>query len=146
MHATRIRALAVALLILRGLGAAAADGGSQADAALMQRALATAQVWAQDQSLILYCLRRDSHRAQWAQAVAGDRDKALAALRNTGATQQQADQVAAVIAQNYRVAEPSAEDPALNEACRTRDVERNIQILGPIAWPLWMRPPFNRLK
>ena len=139
-------AITAMLLILRGVGAVAAEGGTQVDAPTMQQALATAQTWAQDQSLILYCLRRDSHRDLWARAVAQDRDKALGALRNAGATQQQAEQAAAVIAQNYRVAEPSAEDPALDEACRNRDVERNVQILGSIAWPLWMRPPFNQLK
>lgn len=140
-------ALAVALLALLGVdAAAAADTRAQVDAAVMQQALATARIWAQDQSLILYCLRRNSHRDQWAHAVAGDRDKALDALRGAGATQQQAEQVAAVIAQNYRVTEPSAEDPVRSEACRTREVERNLEILGKIAWPLWMRPPFNGMK
>ena len=123
-----------------------ADVPSKLEPAVMLQALAAARTWAQDQSLILYCLRRHPNRDMLAHAIADDRDKALAGLRHAGGSEQQVRQVADVIAANYRLAEPSADDKPLTDACTAKDVERNVEILGAIAWPLWMRPPFKDMR
>ena len=62
---------------------------SRLDPAIMDRALATAKEWAEDQTLIAYCFRDRPDRELLAGAFVKDRDEALDRLRRGGATEQQ---------------------------------------------------------
>lgn len=119
---------------------------SRLDPAVMERAVAAAKQWAQDQTLILYCFRDQPNGQMLANAVVQDRDEALARLRHGGATEQQLRQVAVVIAENFRQAAPGSDDKAMTAACSVRDVERHVYLMNEIAWPLQMRPPFRDWK
>lgn len=119
---------------------------SKLDPAVIERAVATAKEWAQDQTLILYCFRNEPNREMLAGGVAKDRDEALVRLRRAGATEQQLRQVSVVIAENFRETAPGSDDKALTAACAARNVEQNLYRMGKIAHPLWLRPPFREWK
>ena len=125
------------------------DGGyemlSRFDRALMQRALAAARQWAQDQTLVSYCLRDNLPPQQFARNFAMDRDQALARLRRGGATEAQLHEVATAIAEGYRPP-PAGEDAARTAECAAKEVEKNVFIISGIGLPLFLRPPFNELK
>jgi hypothetical protein len=79
---------------------------SRLEPAVIDRALATAHEWAQDQTLIAYCFRTSPERELMTRNFASDRDEGLSRLRRAGATEQQLRQVATTIVENYRLASP----------------------------------------
>jgi hypothetical protein len=119
---------------------------SRLDPAILDRALATAKEWAQDQTLIAYCFRNHSDREILTGAFGKDRDEAIARLRHGGAAEQQLRRFTLTIAENFRAPEPGAEDKASSEACTTKDVEKSVFTLSGVGVPLFMRPPFRELK
>ena len=119
---------------------------SRIDPTIMDRALATATEWAQDQTLIAYCFRDRPDRELLAQGFVKDRDEALARLRRGGATEQQVRQVAVTIAEHFRAAAPGGEDQVLTQACAAKEVEKNVFIFGGVGRLFFQRPPFNQLK
>jgi hypothetical protein len=119
---------------------------SRLDPAIMDRALATAKEWAEDQTLIAYCFRNHSDREILTGAFGKDRDDAIARLSHGGATEQQLRRFALTIAENFRAPEPGAEDKASSAACTAKDVEKSVFTLSGVGVPLFMRPPFRELK
>ncbi len=119
---------------------------SRLDPKVINAAIATTKGWAQDQTLVLYCFRKQPNRELLARAIAKDREEALARLRRAGATAQQLRQVADIIATELRETAADAENEAMTEACTARDVEKSVESLREIAWPLWMRSPFKEMK
>jgi hypothetical protein len=119
---------------------------SRLDPAIMDRALATAKEWAEDQTLIAYCFRNHSDREIVTGAFGKDRDDAIARLRHGGATEQQLRRFVLTIAENFRAPEPGAEDKASSAACTAKEVEKSVFTLSGVGVPLFMRPPFRELK
>ncbi|HLL27439.1 MAG TPA: hypothetical protein VKT73_07285 [Xanthobacteraceae bacterium] len=118
------------------------------DAPLFEAILATARSYAADRNLVFYCLRKnDDMRPFLYAAVHLDIAYTMQLLRTAGADDRQRAQLIEAVLANIRPVEPkAAEDPALTRQCAGADAENALAKLTGVGKPLFMRPPFEKLK
>ena len=142
MRNTRL-ALVASILML----AASPVRAEKLDAALFAALLNTARTYAADRTLILHCLRKNDDMTPFAYAgVHLDLAYALQLLRTSGADERQRAQLTEAVLRNIRPAKREDEDAALDKQCVAAEVEKSLATLKGVGAPLFMRPPFEKLK
>ena len=136
------KALILSLALLPPMAATA----EPLERARVEAVLATARAYADDRTLINYCLRYANEMRPFLYSVMqADIEQALVKLRAADADHvQKAELVQAVIA-NVRFFPPDAKDAALDRRCVSEEVERNYAQLGPVSFGLVHRPPFRQM-
>src|SRR5262245_54084396 len=137
------RAVLAAGLALSALPVAAQ--AQRLDGSTYDAALATARAYADDHTLINYCLRglgaKGPNLYIW---VHDDLEDALQRLKAAGGEPAQREGLARAVMANVRFFAPEANDAALEAQCTARDVENSLALLKGVAVPLFMRPPFDK--
>ena len=129
------------------LAAAAPARAEKLDAALFAALLNTARTYAADRTLILYCLRKSDEITPFAYAgVHLDLAYALQLLRTSGADERQRAQLTEAVLRNIRPAKREDEDAVLDKQCVAAEIEKSLATLKGVGAPLFMRPPFEKLK
>jgi hypothetical protein len=140
-------AILLSILALASLAAAAQTPAQKLDPPLFDALLKTGRDYASDRSLIFYCLRKnDEIRPFLYAAVHLDIAYALQLLRAAGADDRQRAQMIEAVLGNIHSARPDEEDAPRNKDCTAGDVEKNVEQLKGVGAPLFMRPPFEKLK
>jgi hypothetical protein len=117
------------------------------DPPLFEALLKTARDYAADRTLIFYCLRKNDEMAPFLYAAVHlDIAYALQLLRAAGANDRQRALLIEAVLRNVRSAGRDEEDPQRNKDCVAADVEKSLALLKGVGAPLFMRPPFERLK
>jgi hypothetical protein len=129
------------------LAAAPPARAEKLDATLFAALLNTARTYATDRTLIFYCLRKKDEMTPFAYAgVHLDIAYALQLLRASGADERQRAELIEAVLRHIRSAKREDEDADLNRQCVTAEVEKNLATLKGVGAPLFMRPPFEKLK
>ena len=117
------------------------------DAPLFEAVLNTARAYAADRTLLLYCLRKRDEFVPFLYAgVHLDLAYALQLLRTAGADERQRALLIEAVLRNVRSVGRDDEDPQRNVDCVAANVEESIAQLKGVGAPLFMRPPFEKLK
>jgi hypothetical protein len=117
------------------------------DAPLFEALLKTARDYAADRTLILYCLRKNDEMVPFLYAAVHlDIAYALQLLRASDADDRQRAQLIEAVLRNVRSARSDEEDPPRNVDCAAADIEKSVTQLKGVGAPLFMRPPFDKLK
>lgn len=117
------------------------------DAPLFEGILKTARDYAADRTLIFYCLRKNDEMTPFLYAAVHlDTAYALQLLRASGADDRQRAELIEAVLRNVNSAHRDEEDPQRDKDCLAGDVEKNVAQLKGVGAPLFMRPPFERLK
>ena len=134
----------IASILTLAAGSARAE---KFDAALFEALLKTARTYAADRTLIFYCLRKNDAMTPFAYAAVHlDLAYALQLVRAAGADERQRAELIEAVLRYIRPAKREDEDAALNSQCATAEVEKNLARLQGVGAPLFMRPPFEKLK
>jgi hypothetical protein len=137
-------ALAAGLLLAATPIAARAD---QIDPQRFDSLLAAARSYAEDRTLIFYCLRDNEEMAPFLYAgLHFDIDEAVEKLRAAGSDARQNALLIEAVLTHVRFTSPDAKDPELDRQCVAKDVEKNFEMLMGVGVPLAIRPPFKELK
>jgi phospholipase/lecithinase/hemolysin len=109
-------------------------------------ALKTAAQYAEDASLIFYCLRRDDVAELVHLSFHADIQDGVQRLRDAGASGPQISQFVKVVLTKVRLSTPAAPDANLDKACAAKDVAKARVNLEGVGAPMILRPPFDQLK
>jgi hypothetical protein len=140
--ARNILAGGLLLLTLPAAHAEAALERAQFDAVLM-----TARDYADDRSLIFYCLRGSTETVPFLYAgLQADLEQAVQKMKSAGASARQtAEMVQMVLSVVRTYSRDAAKDDALDRRCISKDVERSRAEVKGVSVPLFLRSPFDRL-
>jgi hypothetical protein len=135
--------------LLAGLVLAAtltAVRATQIDPQRFDSLLAAARSYAEDRTLIFYCLRRDEEIVPFLYAgLHFDIEDAVQRLRAAGNDDRQNALLTEAVLSHVRFATADVQDPLLDQQCVAKDVEKNFEILKGVGVPLAIRPPFEAL-
>ncbi len=138
----RIAAAAVGLGI--SCGAALAQESVQ-EREFWAAAFETGRAYAQDLTLISYCVRNDADLASFVPiSLVGDLHSVADRARMGAVDYRRMAEFIREVLTSVRFASRDAADPALDKQCAERKVADEVVRLGPIARPLTMRPPFAK--
>jgi hypothetical protein len=108
--------------------------------------LATSQIYADERTVIFYCLRQKPEMRSFLYfLVHADLEDAVKKIRAAGADNRQTGQLVETVWSNIRVAAHDARDAALDAKCAATDVEQEIALLRGVGRPLILRPAFRAL-
>jgi predicted ATPase len=108
--------------------------------------LATSQIYADERTVIFYCLRQKPEMRSFLYfLVHADLEDAVKKIRAAGADNRQTGQLVETVWSNVRVAAHDARDTALDAKCAATDVEEEITLLRGVGRPLILRPAFRAL-
>lgn len=113
---------------------------------LFELALKTAAEYADDASLVFYCLRRDDVSEFLHLAFHADIQDGVRKLDGAGATREQKSRLVRVVLSKVRLSTPEAEDATLDKVCAAKDVAKAYSIFAGVGTPLALRPPFAQLQ
>ena len=134
-----LAALSALLAVLPSLPAVA-----QMDRPRFAEVLATARAYADERTLIFYCLRQKAEMRPFLYyLVHSDLEDAVKKIRGAGADLPQIGRLVETVWSNVRVAAPDAKDAALDAKCAATNVEEEINLLRGIGAPLVLRPGFR---
>jgi hypothetical protein len=143
----QMRKTLLALITSIPMLAAAPAPAEKLDPTLFAALLNTARSYAADRTLVFYCLRKNDEMTPFAYAgVHLDIAYALQLLRTSGADEHQRAELIEAVLRPIRFAKREDEDAALERQCVTAEVEKNLALLKGVGAPLFMRPPFEKLK
>ena len=129
------------LLTLPAAHAEAALERVQFDAVLM-----TARDYADDRSLIFYCLRGSTETVPFLYAgLQADLEQAVQKLKSAGASARQSAEMVQMVLGTVRTYARDAKDDALDRRCISKDVERSRAEVKGVSVPLFLRPPFDKM-
>jgi hypothetical protein len=129
------------LLMLPGHAEAALDRAQQ-DAVLI-----TARDYADDRSLIFYCLRGSTETVPFLYAgLQADLEQAVQKMKTAGASARQSAEMVQKVLSTVRTYARDAKDDTLDRRCISKDVERSRAEVKGVSVPLFLRPPFDRWK
>jgi len=135
--------LAASLTLAATLAAARAD---PIDPPRFDALLAVARGYADDRTLIFYCLRHDAEMVPFLYAgLHFDIEDAVQRLRAAGSDDRQNALLIEAVLSHVRFSAANAKDPALDQQGMAQDVEKNFAILKGVGVPLAIRPPFDVL-
>ena len=129
------------LLTLPAAHAEAALERVQFDAVLM-----TARDYADDRSLIFYCLRGSIETVPFLYAgLQADLEQAVQKMKTAGASARQSAEMVQMVLGTVRSYSRDAKDDALDRRCISKDVERSRAEVKGVSVPLFLRPPFDKM-
>ena len=129
------------LLTLPAAHAEAALERVQFEAVLM-----TARDYADDRSLIFYCLRGSTETVPFLYAgLQADLEQAVQKMKSAGASARQSAEMVQMVLGTVRTYSREAKDDALDRRCISKDVERSRAEVKGVSVPLFLRPPFDKM-
>ena len=129
------------LLTLPATPAAAALERAQFEAALV-----AARGYADDRSLIFYCLRGSTETVPFLYAgLQADLEQAVQKMKKAGASARQSAEMVQMVLSTVRFYPAAAKDDSLDRRCISKDVERSQAEVRGVSVPLFMRPPFDKI-
>ncbi|MBM3648976.1 MAG: hypothetical protein FJX11_14410 [Alphaproteobacteria bacterium] len=115
------------------------------DRAQFEATLVAARDYADDRSLIFYCLRGSVETVPFLYAgLQADLEQALQKMKAAGASSRQSAEMVQVVLSNVRFCPRDAKDDTLERRCITKDVERSRAEVKGVSMPLFLRPPFDK--
>ncbi len=123
---------------------------TQAEAALeraqFEAVLLTARDYADDRSLLFYCLRGSTETVPFLYAgVQADIEQAVLKMKSAGATARQSAEMVQMVLSTVRTYPRDAIDEALDRRCIAKDVDRSRADVRGVSTPLFLRAPFDKL-
>ena len=116
------------------------------DRAQFEAALNTARDYADDRSLIFYCMRGSVETVPFLYAgLQTDLEQSLQKMKTAGASARQSAELVQMVMINIRFCARDAKDPGLDRRCISKDVERSRADASGVSAPLFLRPPFDKL-
>lgn len=116
------------------------------DRAKFEAALVTARDYAEDRSLIFYCLRASVETAPFLYAgLQSDLEQTLQKMKTAGASARQSAELVQMVMVNVRFYARDAKDAGLDRRCISKDVERSRAEVSGVSLPLFLRSPFDKL-
>ena len=116
------------------------------DRAQFEAALSTARDYAEDRSLIFYCLRNSVETVPFLYAgLQTDLEQGLQKMKTAGASSRQSAELVQMVMTNVRFYGRDAKDSGLDRRCISKDVERSRAEGKGVSLPLFLRPPFDKL-
>ncbi len=116
------------------------------DRAQFEAALSTAREYADDRSLIFYCLRGSVETMPFLYAgLQSDLEQTLQRLKTAGASSRQSAELVQAVMINVRFYQRDAKDAGLDRRCISKDVERSRAEVKGVSIPLFQRAPFDKL-
>ncbi|WP_421995606.1 hypothetical protein [Reyranella sp.] len=141
LHRRSILAVAAVFGILPVATADAALGRAQFESAIL-----AARDYADDRSLLFYCLRGQTEHVPFLYAgLQADLEQTLARLKAAGASPRQSAEIVQAVLANVRFYGRDARDESLERRCIAKDVERSSAAARGVALPLFQRPAFEKL-
>lgn len=124
----------------------AAHAQAALERAQFELALITARDYADDRSLIFYCLRGSTETVPFLYAgLQADIEQAVQRMKTAGASARQSAEMVQVVLTTVRTYARDAKDDALDRRCISKDVERSRAEVKGVSVPLFLRPPFDRM-
>ena len=106
----------------------------------------TARDYADDRSLIFYCLRGSTETVPFLYAgLQADLEQAVQKMKSAGASARQSAEMVQMVLSTVRTYPRDAKDDALDRRCISKDVERSRAEVKGVSVPLFLRPPFDKL-
>lgn len=116
------------------------------DRAKFEAALAAGREYAEDRSLLFYCLRSSVETMPFLYAsLHADLEQALQKMKAAGASSRQSAEMVQMVLTNVRFYPRDAKDAGLDRRCISKDVERSRAEANGVSRPLFLRPPFDKL-
>lgn len=114
--------------------------------AQFEAALVAARDYADDRSLIFYCLRGSGETAPFLYAgLQADLEQAVQKMKTAGASSRQSAELVQLVLVTVRFYPREAKDETLDRRCISKDVERSRAEVRGVSVPLFLRPPFDKL-
>ena len=114
--------------------------------AQFEQAMTTARDYADDRSLIFYCMRGSSETVPFLYAgLHADVEQAVQKMTKAGASARQNAEVVQVVLSTVRFYPATAKDASLDRRCISKDVERSLAEVRGVSVPLFLRPPFDKI-
>jgi hypothetical protein len=123
---------------------------ARAEAALeraqFEAVLITARDYADDRSLLFYCLRSSTEMVPFLYAgLQADIEQAVQKMKSAGASARQSAEMVQMVLATVRTYPREAKDNVLDRRCISKDVERSRAEVRGVSVPLFLRPPFDRM-
>jgi hypothetical protein len=123
---------------------------AHAEAALeraqFEAVLTTARDYADDRSLLFYCLRGSTEAVPFLYAgLQADIEQAVQKMKSAGASARQSAEMVQVVLSTVRSYPRDAKDDSLDRRCISKDVERSRAEVKGVSVPLFRRPPFDKM-
>jgi hypothetical protein len=116
------------------------------DRSQFEQAMMAARDYADDRSLIFYCLRGSSETLPFLYAgLQADIEQAMGKMKKAGASARQSAEMVQVVLTTVRFYPAAAKDESLDRRCISKDVERSQAEVRGVSVPLFLRPPFDKL-
>jgi hypothetical protein len=140
-----VRVLLAAGALLLTLPAAHAQAAL--DRVQFEATLIAARDYADDRTLIFYCLRGSVETVPFLYAgLQADLEQAVQKMKAAGASARQSAEMVQVVLGTVRFYPRDApKDDALDRRCISKDVERSRAEVRGVSVPLFLRPPFDKL-
>jgi hypothetical protein len=117
------------------------------DRTQFEQSLIAARDYADDRSLIFYCLRGSSETLPFLYAgLQADLEQAVQKMKKAGASARQSAEMVQVVLSTVRFYPSTAKDDSLDRRCISKDVERSQAEVRGVSVPLFLRPPFDKIK
>lgn len=124
----------------------AAHAEAALERAQFESALMTARDYADDRSLIFYCLRGSTETVPFLYAgLQADLEQTVQKMKSAGASARQSAEMVQMVLGTVRTYPRDAKDDVLDRRCISKDVERSRAEVRGVSVPLFLRPPFNRM-
>jgi len=108
--------------------------------------LTTARDYADDRSLIFYCLRGSTETVPFLYAgLQADLEQTVQKMKSAGASARQSAEMVQMVLGTVRTYGRDAKDDALDRRCISKDVERSRAEVKGVSVPLFLRPPFDKM-
>ena len=135
--------LAVSALVL---AVPLAHAQAALDRAQFEQSMMAARDYADDRSLIFYCLRASSETLPFLYAgLQADLEQAVQKMKKAGASARQSAEMVQVVLSTVRFYPATAKDDSLDRRCISKDVERSLAEVRGVSVPLFLRPPFDKI-
>lgn len=124
----------------------AAHAQAALERAQFEQTLIAARDYADDRSLIFYCLRTSTETVPFLYAgLQADIEQAVQKMKTAGASARQTAEMVQIVLSNVRYYPANAKDDSLDRRCISKDVERSRAEVKGVSVPLFLRPPFDKL-
>lgn len=135
--------LATSMLVLT---LPAAHAQAALDRVRFDATLTTARDYADDRSLLFYCLRGATEILPFLYAgLQADLEQAVQKMKAAGASSRQTAEMVQEVLGTVRFYPRDAKDDSLDRRCISKDVERSRAEMSGVSVPLVLRPPFDKL-
>lgn len=114
--------------------------------AQFEAVLVAARDYADDRSLVFYCLRSSTEQVPFLYAgLQTDIEQTVQKMKNAGASARQSAEMIQTVLSGVRFYPRDAKDAALDRRCISKDVERTLAEGKGVSVPLFLRVPFDKM-